>query len=398
MFIGPLCSFHLFFYPNFTARLMRIVFPFVVLFSILYLNGLKCVGKNHIKTSESAAVIEKIREFTVRENDTLSYTLKLVLDEKGRPQYFFRNIFTPVCYTNECKPVHINFYWDLLGNYMRYDMPEGKILTKIDHDEFQKEDYEKLADILSRPTSIFADLKMEDLMTKGTDSLADNVDAKTGATLKTIKNEVIDGAVYTCFTLWHIAYGKAVPEMKKITETYRNDEMLHSFLASENYHYRYWAMEKVIDADGVVQKGYEKDIEQIIRSKNFFTARAALQKVGYSFFTATHRQDWLWETYRQSAYALQNEILKKLAGIPLNKGTSEKIATGLEDSNDEQFRLKIKVLEKQKDLSDQTQILLAKNLDNDNQEHVRKIYDVLMQFGPTNTEAKAEIEKYRSKQ
>src|SRR5215217_3489757 len=86
----------------------------------------------------------KVREFSIVENDTLTYTLKLALDESGQPQYFFRNIFTPVCYTNECKPVHINFYWDLLGNYERFDLPENKVLTKVDHDEFKSEDYEKL--------------------------------------------------------------------------------------------------------------------------------------------------------------------------------------------------------------------------------------------------------------
>jgi len=39
---------------------------------------------------------EKIREFRIVENDTLSYRLKLQLDDSGRPKYFFRNIFTPV--------------------------------------------------------------------------------------------------------------------------------------------------------------------------------------------------------------------------------------------------------------------------------------------------------------
>src|SRR5215217_4959970 len=176
------------------------------------------------------APVDRVREFTVVENDTLSYTLKLALDEKGRPQYFFRNIFTPVCYTNECKPVHINFYWDLLGNYVRFDLPKNKVLTKVDHDEFKEEDYQKLQDILSQPNSIFAELKMEDLITTGTEDLTDSVDVKAGATLKTIKNQVIDGAVYTCYTLWHIAYGKVVPEMQKIIEGYSDDNLLHSFL------------------------------------------------------------------------------------------------------------------------------------------------------------------------
>src|SRR5690606_34732908 len=126
------------------------------------------------------------------------------------PVYFFRNIFTPVCLTGECKPVYINFYWDLLGNYTHYDMPEGEILTKMDHDEFSEDDYTKLQDILINSSSLLKDVEMEDLISTGTEHLADSVDAKTGATLKSIKKEIIEGAVYTCYTLWHIAYGSVV--------------------------------------------------------------------------------------------------------------------------------------------------------------------------------------------
>ncbi|MBE9464804.1 hypothetical protein IEE83_23215 [Dyadobacter sp. UP-52] len=305
-------------------------------------------------------VKEKIREFTVVENDTLQYTLKLKFDDSGKPQYFFRNIFTPVCYTNECKPVHINFYWDLLGNYVRYDLPEGKVLTKVDHEEFKAEDYEKLQDILARQNSIFADLKMEDLITKGTDDLSDSVDAKTGATLKTIKNEVIDGAVYTCFTLWKIAYGKAVPEMLKITESYKNDKMLHDFLADKNYHYQYWAMEKVINKDGRVLKTFEPDIEKIIAGKNLYTARTALQKTENDFFSKPQKQNWLWETFQSASYPMQIAILKKLSTIPLNQTLTENIANGLVASNDEQRKLKIELLKKQSGLSDKSREILDK--------------------------------------
>ncbi|MDQ6477452.1 hypothetical protein [Dyadobacter sp. LHD-138] len=306
---------------------------------------------------------ENIRAFKIVENDTLNYTLKLKLDDSGRPLYFFRNIFTPVCYTNECKPVHINFYWDLLGNYERYDLPEGKVLTKIDHDEFKQEDYEKLQDILAKQNSIFADLEMEDLIAKGTDNLSDSVDAKTGATLKTIKNEVIDGAVYTCFTLWKIAYGKVVPEMLKITESYKNDQMLHSFLADNNFHYQYWAMEKVIDKEGKVHKSFERDIEKVITGKNLFTARTALQKVGEGFFVKPQKQNWLWEVYQSSSYPMQIAILKKLSAIPLNQTLSEKIAKDIEQSNDEQRKLKLAILKKQTKLTEKSREILTKNTD-----------------------------------
>jgi hypothetical protein len=282
---------------------------------------------------------ERVKEYTVVENDTLTYTLKLALDENGRPQYFFRNIFTPVCYTNECKPVHINFYWDLLGNYMRYDLPKNKVLTKVDHDEFKEEDYEKLQDILSQPNSIFADLKMEDLIVKGTESLTDSVDAKAGATLKTIKNQVIDGAVYTCYTLWQIAYGRAVPEIQKIIESYTNPALLHSFLTSSNHHYQYWAMSRIMDKQGVVQKPFEADIKKIIGGKNIFTAKYALQHTDSQFFASEQRQNWLWETFQKSNYTLQIVILKKLTSIPLTASLKNNLKTTASSANEEQSKL-----------------------------------------------------------
>jgi hypothetical protein len=287
-----------------------------------------------------------VREFSITENDTLTYTLKLALDEKGQPQHFFRNIFTPVCYTNECKPVYINFYWDLLGNYQRYDLPEGKVLTKVDHDEFKEADYQKLQDILAQPNSIFADLEMEDLITKGTDNLTDSVDAKAGATLKTIKNQVIDGAVYTCYTLWRIAYGKAVPEMQKITESHASDALLHRFLTSPNHHYQYWAMATVMDKNGAVKRDFEPDIESVIAGKNVFIAKYTLQHVANGFLQGAKRQNWLWETYQKSPYALQVAILKKLTGIPLSTQLATNLQTTLASANQEQSQLIQNLLKK----------------------------------------------------
>ena len=368
----------------------------IALLSVSYLFGKNSNDSLPRKRGKAIFAAKKnIREFTITENDTLSYTLKLALDDSGRPQYFFRNIFTPVCYTNECKPVYVNFYWDLLGNYMRYDMPKGKILTKVDHDEFKQEDYDKLAEILSRPNSIFADLTMEDLITKGTDSLTSDVDAKTGATLKTIKNEVIDGAVYTCFTLWKIAYGnQVVDKMKNITETYLNRDMLHSFLNSSNYHYQYAAMEKVIDKKGQVKKEFEKVIEKVIAGKNLFTARTALQKTGNDFLRGIPKQKWLWATYQSASYPMQIAILKKLENVLLTNDLMEKLAVSTIGSNSEQFKLKIALFEKQKQLPEPVLLVLAKNLESDNEEYAEKTYQLVAHFQPKSNEIKDKMNQY----
>lgn len=276
-------------------------------------------------------------------------TLKLALDDNGRPLYFFQNIYTPVCNTGECKPVYINFYWDLLGNYTRFTMPANEVLTKTDHREFQEKDYAKLQEIIAKETSIFSELKMEDLVVKGTEKISDSVDMKTGATLKTIKNEVIEGAVFTCYTLWHLAHGKTAGEIRRITETLADTSLLHSFLQSNNHHYQYWAMDKVISAKGHVTASYEADIARIIGGNNIFTARYALQKADRSFFA--NRQLWLWETADRSVYPLQMAIYKKMTDLVLSDAVALKVAKSLTTGNQEQVKSKLAILAAQPKLS-----------------------------------------------
>ncbi|GAB3332543.1 hypothetical protein GCM10027299_39160 [Larkinella ripae] len=338
----------------------------------------------------------KIREFTITENDTTTYVLKLALDESEKPAYFFRNVFTPVCLTGECKPVYINFYWDLLGNYLRFDFPPREVLTKMDHREFKPDDYEKLQDILSNPNSLLKDVAMEDLIGKGTENLADSVDAKAGVTLKTIKNEVIDGAVYTCYTLWHLAHGPVGAEMLKITETYRSDALLHEFLTSNNHYYQYWAMERVIDKTGQVSASFSPDLMQIMRAKNVFTARYALQKVNSRFFTGTDRQTWLWETYAKAAYPIQIAILKKLATVPFQAPLAHQLAQSVVNANPEQFNLMLNLLAAQPKLPEKTVLTLASHLTHSNQDYTAEIYRVLTALKPKNPAVQAKMKVYKT--
>lgn len=337
---------------------------------------------------------EKIREFHIRENDTASYTLKLVLDDDGHPVYFFRNVFTPVCLTGECKPVYINFYWDLLGNYTRYDLPPNQILTKMDHEAFKPEDYDKLRDILANSNSLLKDVAMDDLVGKGTENLADSVDAKAGATLKTVKNEVIDGAVYTCYTLWHLAHGNVVNEIRRITETYQNDQLLHRFLTSTNHHYQYWAMERTMTPDGDVYSGFTADIQKIVQGKNLFTARFALQKLSNQFFQTDARQTWLWDTYQQASYPFQIAILKKLTTIPFRPKLAEAIVQQLPKANQEQSTMLTKLLAQQSQLPEKAQIQLARQIHSPGSEQATAIYQLLKKLKPTNQEVLAQLKTF----
>ncbi|WP_460984687.1 hypothetical protein [Spirosoma fluminis] len=336
----------------------------------------------------------RVREFHIRENDTTSYTLKLALNEAGEPAYFFRNIFTPVCLTGECKPVYINFYWDLLGNYLRYDFPPGKVLTKMDHKEFKPEDYEKMQAILRNNSSLLKDVTMEDLVGNGTENLADSVDAKAGATLKTVKNEVIDGAVYTCYTLWHIAHGYVVNEIRRITETYQNDTLLHQFLGSTNHDYQYWAIDRAISPDGEIFPSFVPDILKIVQGKNLFTARYALQKLSATFFQTDARQLWLWDTYQKASYPFQMAILKKLTTIPFRPALTEALALQLPKSNQEQSALLLNLLAQQPKLPDKAQVQLARHLNSSSSELGPALYQLLTRQKPENPDVMAQLKTF----
>jgi len=342
--------------------------------------------KVHITTTES------IIRYSITENDTNTYQLNLAMDKNGKPGYFFRNIFTPVCITGECKPVFINFYWDLLGNYTHYDMPDGEILTKMDHDEFAEEDYAKLQDILINSGSLLKDIKMEDLISSGTENLSDSVDAKTGATLKSIKKEVIEGAVYTCFTLWHIAYGKVVTDkMKAVTDSLSDDSLLHTFLNSGNHHYQYWAMAKVMDENGKVPAVFLEDIKQVIRGKNIFAARYALQKLNPEQLDA----GWLWTAGKQSSYAFQLEVLKKMSILNVSEPILHEMIDNLQNTNQAQSVLTINILEQQKQLPVRVAKKLAGLLSNPPSALNDNIYTLLNEKKIKNSEVKQYLLAYQ---
>jgi hypothetical protein len=289
--------------------------------------------------------------------------------------------------------VYINFYWDLLGNYTRFDFPKGAVLTRMDHKPFKLEDYEKLQTILANTHSLLKEVSMEDLVGKGTENLADSVDAKAGATLKTVKNEVIDGAVYTCYTLWHIAHGKVVTEMQRIMETFKTDALLHRFLTDNNHHYQYWAMERVMTAEGIVAPDFQSDMQQVIRGKNIFTARFALQKVNAAFFADNARQQWLWETYQSASYPLQIAILKKMAMLPLTYTLTEQVAHQVGKVNQEQGNLLLKALSSQPKLSEQTLLILANELNNPS--CATEIYQLLELRQPKNRTVQKKMSAFK---
>ena len=265
--------------------------------------------------------------YPVNEYNGISYEVRLVRDSAGMPGYYHARIFTPVCDDDVCKPVYIDLYWDLLGSYLRYTVPLNEPLTKMDHEEFKREEYAKLHEILADSNSLLKDYEMEELVESATKTSPGEVDAVTGATAKSLQAVVIPGALYTCYTLWHIAHGRVVDTIAKITDSLVDPPLLLHFLESRNHRYQYFALDKVMDNQGNVEPDYRELVINLIRSPNVFLAAHVLKRLSPTYFSDEERQNWLWETFLGGSYRLKLGILDKLEQLPLTEALRTRLAT-----------------------------------------------------------------------
>ncbi len=157
--------------------------------------------------------------------DTLKNEVNLAY-VADKPSFYFSNIYTPVCETGECKPVTISLYWDLLGNYLRFDQPAGEILTKVDHIPFTQSDYLLLDEILRGEDPRYGQVVSHSDGAATNEAKHDNqsspapsgvaasrvfmqksamVDAISGATMPEYTSKFVPGALYTTYTLWDLA-------------------------------------------------------------------------------------------------------------------------------------------------------------------------------------------------
>lgn len=154
-----------------------------------------------------------------------------------------------VCDDKLCANVYLNIFFDLAGNYVRLDTITGKALTKFDHKPFTDADYKKLDQILKDQNSMLRILEKEDLVDKSVKLKATTVDAVTGATPKAIKNAVVEGAVYSSFTLWHFIYSAVKDSMAAYTRRIYSDPIAFKLLNSKNYETQLFALRQWTGAE-----------------------------------------------------------------------------------------------------------------------------------------------------
>lgn len=203
--------------------------------------------------------------FTFRNPDTLiSHEMYLLKNEYNLPILYYADIQTPVCIDGLCKPLYIELYWDLTGQYVGYGEYTEQRLSKYDHDFFEEKNYLKLHELLSNSHSILGKRKKTDLYNiqqTRTEKIKFNgkeVDGVTGATIKEVKNDIVAGALYSCYTLWHLAYGEAVARIKDQLPLIYSDSLEASFLTSNWENYQIYAVKQLPPSK------FEENIKELV--------------------------------------------------------------------------------------------------------------------------------------
>jgi uncharacterized protein YjiS (DUF1127 family) len=156
-------------------------------------------------------------------------TLHQTLDDAGDPTGYAMWVDSVICRSKACEVVKVQLHWDAIGRYQRYMLAFGSQLTKLDHVPFTEADHAKLQRILKDLNSPLAEVDKDGMTGK-----SKAVDGVSGATVLTLKNNVVLGAGYCCYDLWHWANGATVAQIRALTARSISPTALQAYLRSED--------------------------------------------------------------------------------------------------------------------------------------------------------------------
>ncbi len=261
------------------------------------------------KPSVSGA-IEKVIPHIIEFNDTIPGDTLFEYDSADKfPVMFSRKIVTGVCIKGECRPVVLDLFWDCTGRYLGFRLPDGEFLSKTEHVKFSNDEYDRLHGILGNRQSALATYTYIDLVTE-TDTTKNGVDAVTSATMKALLDYIVEGAVYTTYTLWQIVYGQTKREVENITVEKLTSKSTFEILNSEIPEDKIWILNHFPPSMNFTPALLDKLMEYI-SGKDAYLAERALNALPSAQLSDSIQQQ-LSEIFETTGQIQKRYILQKL--------------------------------------------------------------------------------------
>jgi hypothetical protein len=210
----------------------------------------------------------------------------------------------------------IRLFWNVRGDYIRFEIPEVAPLTKYKHEPFTRQDYLQLVEILKDSLSILGNLQEKDLteavtLSKSKDNI---VDGYTGATTKNIQDYIIKGAVYTCYTLWHTVYGATRERIKEIEKNKTDTAYISKLFAKRENIFKVHAIDLVINNPGYFSFFKNRIIENL-KSNDDRVSSLALSVFSLERLDEKDIQKLLIQSFDGIKYDRKFELLWKLSAV-----------------------------------------------------------------------------------
>lgn len=289
---------------------MKIIGAVIVVFILLFARKQEDKQIAQMNPTSFNSMVANVDTLTLNLRDTIpNKTIKIYSDKNGYPIKYSRNIVTGVCIDGECRKVAINLFWNSTGRYLGFQLPHGEFLSKTEHTPFNEEEYKRLHEILSDAYSPLASYTLGELAPK-TDTLGLKVDAVSSATIEAVLDHIVDGAVYTTYTLWHIVYGETKHEIEKLSAQKLNSKLCLLILNSPILKDQVWILNH-ISAEMELSEDLLNKLTELISGNDIYLAERALNALKPKAITNDIQQK-LGTIFQTSRFLQKRLILQKL--------------------------------------------------------------------------------------
>lgn len=257
--------------------------------------------------------------------DTLQAGITAIYDSSGLLEKYHAHVITPVCENDKCYLIELDLYWDQIGRFLRYDTITGKGLTRLDHIPFTEEDYERLHSILRNSQSILFSYSKDELVKNSRPS---RIDGFTGATIEEIKASVIGGAVYSCYTLWHLANGPVADSIQKVTAQALNRKLVQLLVNQQDQETNYFLVNKFSEEEFGI---YLPELLQTFQGAEGYYLKNAIELMPRGVIEDSRSQEFFSVNFDELDYFTQVALLEKLSTDSLSDGLKETLKKNISE-------------------------------------------------------------------
>lgn len=262
---------------------------------------------------EGTNLFPKKTNFFIEVDSMGKQEVVVLLNKNQEPVLYASEISTPVCADGECKLMNIKLYWTLLGEYAGFDRYSDLPLTKHDHDEFKVEDYQKLHELLIDDKSILGRRSIDRLVEKPKMRTVNGVDAVAGATIARVKESVVSGALYSCYTAWKLVHGDIREQLKAHSLSVLNKNMLVEMLFSNNEDYHLFALGELTNAQYVE---YYAQIAEVFRESTPLVRSIIAKSLIGKFRNTPYLQKPFWDAFDAIDVGSRSTLINYLDEAP----------------------------------------------------------------------------------